>query len=386
MMTPRERFNRVIHFKKPDVLPWLESFYDETLLTWFEQGFPAEKVTSIEWSMGRKGTLLGNWPSVTGFDPYSYFGCISFYGRLLPIDIGPIPRFKQSVIGETDRYIEFLTETGAKAKRIKEYSWYSMPMFTEFPIKDRTSWERYKERLNPKDPRRYPKDWDPEGYMKNLEKYDLGPTLIRFNGFYGFGAELMGIPTFNVMFYKDPELIHEMVLHWEYYIIETLREAVETLKDQIDMVFWWEDLADRHGPCISPKLFQEYLLPHYQTVTRFLRKNKIDRIMMDSDGNIKPILDLIIEAGITGVWPLEVNSNMNALELKKIYGEKLFLIGNLDKRELAKGGVDMKREVDQKVLPLKDLGGYIPGADHLIHGEFTLKSFTEYVDYIKKLL
>lgn len=32
MMTPRERVKAVIHFKKPDVLPWIESFYDETLV------------------------------------------------------------------------------------------------------------------------------------------------------------------------------------------------------------------------------------------------------------------------------------------------------------------------------------------------------------------
>lgn len=33
--------------------------------------------------------------------------------------------------------------------------------------------------------------------------------------------------------------------------------------------------------------------------------------MMDSDGNTEPILDLVIGAGITGHWPLEVNSGMD---------------------------------------------------------------------------
>jgi len=140
----------------------------------------------------------------------------------------------------------------------------------------------------------------------------------------------MGIPTFNVTFYKAPELIHDMAEHWEHFIIETIRNAVETLKDRIDMVFWWEDMADKHGPCISPKLYKEFLLPHYKRVTRFLKKNNIDRIMMDSDGNINPVLDLIIEAGITGTWPLEVNSGMDAIAVKKKYGNKLFLAGNLD--------------------------------------------------------
>ncbi len=388
MMTPRERFKAVIKLQKPDVLPWLESFYDETILRWFREGFPVDEVTVIEWAMGRQGTMLANWPAVMGFDAYSYFGCQSFYGCLVPVDIGPIPRFKLRVLRETDRYLEILTETGAVARRFKGSSgiWYSMPMFLDFPVKDKKTWHGYKQRLDPEDVRRYPKDWEKESYIAAFEEYQKGPTVLRFNGFYGFGAELMGIPTFNLMFYKNPDLIHEMAEYWECFIIETIRNAVDTLKDQIDMVFWWEDLASRHGPNISPKLYREFLLPHYKRVTGFLNKNNVDRIMMDSDGNINPILDLVIEAGITGVWPLEANSKMDALQVKKEHSDELFLIGNLDKRELARGGAAMQSEVDKKVPILKEMGGYIPGADHLIHIEFTLKRFREYAEYIKQYL
>lgn len=387
-MTPRERFKAAVRFRKPDALPWLESFYDETVVKWFKEGLPAERVTVIEWAIGRRGTMLANWPTVMGFDPYSYFGCQSFYGCLVPVDIGPIPRFKLKAVNETDRYVDILTETGAVARRLKgsRYTWYSMPMFLEFPVKDKESWEEYKKRLDPKDPRRYPKDWDREAYVTAFEEYQKGPTVLRFNGFYGFGAELMGIPAFNLAFYKDPELVRDMAEHWEYFTVEAIRDAVETLKDRIDLVYWWEDMADRHGPCISPKLYEEFLLPRYRNVTSFLRKNKIDRIMMDSDGNVKPILDLAIEAGITGLWPLEVNAGMDAREIRRRYGEKLFVIGNLDKRELAKGGEAMRREVDSKVPELKEMGGYVPGADHLIHVEFSLEAFKEYANYLKQLL
>ena len=104
----------------------------------------------------------------------------------------------------------------------------------------------------------------------------------------------------------------------------------------------------------------EFLLPHYRKVTGFLAKNGIDRIMMDSDGNINPILDSVVDAGITGTWPLEVGSGMDAVAVRKKYGEKLFLGGNLDKRELAQGGEAMRRgglhegsnpEEDGRLLP-----------------------------------
>jgi len=388
-MTPRERVKAVIHFKKPDILPWIENFYDETIVKWFREGLNAGEITIIEWVISaRDGLLLLNWPAVLGFDPYSYFGCQNLFGCYVPIDVGPIPRFKRKVLRENERYIELMTETGAIAKRLKSarYTWYSMPMFVSFPVKNRKTWEEYKKRLNPEDPRRYPKDWHKDDYIEVFESYQAGNTILTFTGFYGFGAQLMGIENFNVLYYKDRELLEDMAEHWEYFTIETIRDAVETLKDRIDMIYWWEDMAEKHGPCISPKIFKEVFLPHYKRVTNFLKRNKIDRILVDSDGNINPILDLFVEAGLTGLWPLEVGSGMNAIDIRKKYGNKFFLIGNLDKREIVKGGEPMKREIDSKVPVLKELGGYIPGLDHLVPVEFTFEKFKEYCDYLKKYL
>jgi len=45
----------------------------------------------------------------------------------------------------------------------------------------------------------------------------------------------MGIPTFNLRFYKDPELIHDMIYYWEYFTVESIRPAVGALKDKIDL-------------------------------------------------------------------------------------------------------------------------------------------------------
>mgnify|MGYP002153782609 CR=1 FL=1 len=387
-MTPRERMKNAVDFRAVDAIPWAENFYVETISRFVAQGLPAHKIAVVDWKMD-SGILL-NWPVFTGLDANSYFGCINFFGCMIVVDLAPIPRFKQRKIGEDSKYEQFVMESGARSRIVKkgsrETTWYAMPQFYSFPVSDKKSWERYKQRLDPEDPRRYPKDWDPDGYSEVLDQYDAGPTLLAMTGFYGFGAELMGIPGFNLAFYKDPELIKDMIAHWEYFTIESVREAVEALKDRIDMIFWWEDLAERHGPNISPKLYREFLLPHYKRVTEFLNKNKIHRIMMDSDGNTKPILDLVVEAGISGHWPLEVNSGMDVRTLCKQYGKKLFLVGNLDKREIAKGGEAMRNEIDSKLSIMKETGGYVAGLDHLVHVEFTFETFKEYADYLKTKL
>ncbi|MGC8850429.1 MAG: uroporphyrinogen decarboxylase family protein, partial [Candidatus Bathyarchaeia archaeon] len=111
-----------------------------------------------------------------------------------------------------------------------------------------------------------------------------------------------------------------------------------------------------------------------------------DRVMMDSDGNLYPILDLVVEARITGLWPLEVNAGMDARLVRERYGEKLFLAGNLDKRRIAEGGEAMRSEVDSKVPAMKKSGGYIPGLDHVVPLDISYKRFLEYAEYLKPIL
>lgn len=384
-MTPRERVKAAMHFRKPDMLPWSESFHDEAVNEWFSQGLSAKEVAKYGFTFS-DGRLLIGLLSFIRFDLHSYFDCLDlFSGCPVPVDVGPIPRFKERATYEDAQYLDYVLWSGARARRRKARM-YSMPMFTDFPVKDKKTWEEYRQRLNPKDPRRYPKDWEKDSYIDLFEDFQRQPTVLSFNGFYGFGAQLMGIVNFNLAFHTDPELIHSMVQYWEYFTIETIRDAVETLKGRIDLVFWWEDMADKHGPNISPKFCREFLLSHYKKVTGFLNRNSIDRIMMDSDGNMNPCLDFLVEAGITGTWPLEVNSGMDARLVKKKYGNKLFLAGNLDKRELVKGGEAMRREIDSKVLILKETSGYIAGADHLIGIEFSYDRFREYEEYLKKQL
>ena len=120
MMTSRERIRAVINFQKPDVLPWCEKFFDETVVKWFGEGLPAEEVVVIDWEVRAGSVSLLNWPIVKGFDPYAYFGCYNYSGLSVPLDLGPIPRFRQKVIEETERYADFLTQTGAVARRFRQ--------------------------------------------------------------------------------------------------------------------------------------------------------------------------------------------------------------------------------------------------------------------------
>jgi len=98
------------------------------------------------------------------------------------------------------------------------------------------------------------------------------------------------------------------------------------------------------------------------------------------------MIPLLLEGGITGTWPLEVNSNMDAVAVRRKYGQRLLLMGNIDKRALSKGRAAIEKEVKSKLPYLKDGGGYIPGVDHLVPPDISFQNFRYYSQLLKKHL
>jgi hypothetical protein len=52
---------------------------------------------------------------------------------------------------------------------------------------------------------------------------------------------------------------------------------------------------------------------------------------------------------VNGLLPLEVAGGMDAVSSSKEYGRSLRLVGNIDKRALAKGKVEIRKEVESKL-------------------------------------
>jgi uroporphyrinogen decarboxylase len=149
--------------------------------------------------------------------------------------------------------------------------------------------------------------------------------------------------------------------------------------------FWfWEDMAYNHGPLVGPELFEKFAGKYYRKVCDWLRSKGIKHIGLDSDGDIWKLIPVWVDNGINMLWPFEVQSNMDVLDVRKQYPD-LVIMGGINKKEIAKGGKEMQAEVD-RVLPLIEKGGYIPELDHSIPPDIAWPVYCEYIDYMKKQL
>ena len=360
-MTARDRFLGIARFQERETAwIWDMGMWAETLVRWKKEGMAADDYPD----------------NIFGFK----------YREKIPLNLGLLPLFDDETIEETEFYRVCVGSDGVRRREFtrrgvaEELTSLSMPQWLEFPVKDEKSWNAFKERLNPHSPARYPLNW--EGLKKMWKERDY-PLFLPGPSFYGWVRNWMGMENLALMLYDDPSLVHEMMDYLAYFYIEAVRKAVKEVK--IDCVTCWEDMAYKTASLVSPKTFRDFMLPNYKKVTDFLRTEGIDVIAVDSDGNIDELIPLWLEGGVNGVYPLEVAAGMDAVALRKKYGRDLVLIGNIDKRVLARGKKDIDEEIMRKVPYLLSKGGYFPGVDHFVPCDVPYANFAYCIQLIKGL-
>ena len=140
----------------------------------------------------------------------------------------------------------------------------------------------------------------------------------------------------------------------------------------------------KNGPLLSPDMFKKYLVPCYRKITDLLRSKGVDLIFVDSDGDVRKLLPLWLEAGVNGFLPFEVQCGMDVNYFRKEYGRDCLMMGGIDKRALITGGKDIDAEL-RRVAPLVEEGGYIPWLDHSVPPDVSYDNFLYYMDGLNRL-
>ncbi|MGB9642746.1 MAG: uroporphyrinogen decarboxylase family protein [Candidatus Ratteibacteria bacterium] len=357
-MTPRERWQNVFHFRPVDRIFNMEfGWWTDTLIRWHNEGLPQEVDT------------IGKGDLFFGFD------------RMLsvPVNLGLDPVFKTETIEETEKYIVTRDSTGVIAKQFKDGT-SSIPHYIKFPIENRSDWLEFKKRLSP-DSNRYPseKDWQE---FKKIAENCKNPVIIGGGSLFGWLRNWMGFENCLMAFYDQPDLIEEMIEYMCEFVLKVDERALNEIK--IDAVSMWEDMAFKTQPMISPALFRKYLVPRYKKLSARFRKAGIDLIFIDCDGNINELVELWLNAGINIMFPLEINSGSDPVQLRKRFGKKVLLMGGVDKKALIEGPSAIDRELE-RIKPVVEEGGYIPHVDHRVPPDVSLKNYLYYLEKKREL-
>ncbi len=380
MTSNRDRFKAIAKFQRPGEMSLLMKFnlfWSETIVNWVNEGAPQQLLDSAY-----RGRYFGFDNTYTmeeisaGLTKVSYkMGKVEKELVIPPI----VPHFETKLLEEDEDTTTIINQGGQKLRLFKNHL-ERMPMYLDQPVKDWATWKEYKKRLDPDTPERWPADWD--SYVEKVNKEDC-PVCMRGGSFFGVLREWMGLERLLYTFYDDPNLVEDMMDTMLNLGLEIIKRAVKDIK--VDFVLFWEDMAYKTGPLISPDMFRRFMMPRYRQVTDLLHKNGIDIIFVDSDGNINKLIPLWLECGVNGFWPLEVAAGNDVVTLRKEYGKDAILAGNMDKRELLKGKEAIRQEVMSKLPFLLETGGYFPGVDHEVPPGITLENYQYFINTMREV-
>ncbi len=155
---------------------------------------------------------------------------------------------------------------------------------------------------------------------------------------------LMGMTNFMMNLYSNPEFIHQvaqMMLEFNLAQLDLL------VKAGLDVLVIEDDIATTNGPMISPDHFKTFV-NHYNRQIVDKAHEKGLKVVRHSDGNLWPIMDLLLETDYDGINPLEPQAGMDMKKVKAYCGDKICLLGNIDCVDLLPSGTP--DQVEQAVI------------------------------------
>jgi uroporphyrinogen decarboxylase len=96
------------------------------------------------------------------------------------------------------------------------------------------------------------------------------------------------------------------------------------------------DYCFNSGPFLSPEQFAEFIFPYLSSLIRGYRDLGFYTIK-HTDGNIMPILDQLVEAKPHALHSLDPQAGVDIAEVKRLFGDQVALIGNVNCSSLDTG-------------------------------------------------
>lgn len=359
-LTDRERFNKILNYKPVDRCFFRGAMgaWPETIERWQEKGYSEQEIKSTL-SRGDRWEWQGGW----------------FF---------PDPPFEKKIVSEDENNILYVNHEGILMKERKDHPMSSMPQFVKFPVENREDFRKFsRERMQPDLSSRIGEDWQEKLEAYQDRDYPLIIISDRWGGFFGPLRNLVGVDNLCKLFYDDPDFLEEMMDRFADFIIAIMDKILD--HTDIDVFGFWEDMAYKNAPLISPKMVRKYMLPRYKRVVEFLKGRGVKWIALDSDGQVSSLIPIWMEAGINFLYPFEVQAGMDVIQVRQEYGRELRMFGGVNKRPLIKGEDAINRELE-RIAPLIGDGGYIPMLDHSVPPDIPFENYRYYLDKLYEIL
>jgi len=188
---------------------------------------------------------------------------------------------------------------------------------------------------------------------------------VHLNDVFSIPRYLAGFENLLMALVEEPELVRGLV---KLSVDMNLAMARECARHGADFVFTGDDYASTERPFMSPKAFREFFYPGLKQVVAGFHEAGLP-VIKHTDGNIRPLLDMILDSGIDCLDPIDPIAGMDIAEMKSRYGDRVALKGNVDcAHTLTFGSVrEVVEETREVIRKAGEGGGLILSSSNSIH-------------------
>lgn len=274
-------------------------------------------------------------------------------------------------------------ETGARERRFANNNdLYAMPEFQTYHVRDRKSWEFYRERTAPRGLR------PPAEVEADVAAFDPGgrPVSLHVGSpwtTWGLVRDLMGPERACTIMYDDPGLAREIIATGLADFEDYTAPLIERLRP--DIVQATEDICYNHGMLISPRHFEEFCSPYYRRAAEVARDCGVTMFAVDTDGHVMQCVPLFARAGVNAMFPFEAKANNDLFALREQH-PTMILMGWLEKEVVNAGKAHLlETEIMSKVPALLARGRYFPNGDHSLQPLVTFESLCRFMTLLHEV-
>ena len=187
----------------------------------------------------------------------------------------------------------------------------------------------------------------------------------------------------NTLFWMGmyPDRFGEQINRIGQFYLDCLKAQIKASDGLIDGMVIWGDVAYSKTMFFDPEYWRTYFKPWVNAMIKECHQHNLP-VIYHGCGNVELIFEDFIEMGLDAYNPLEAKAKMDAVELKRKYGDKIGYCGNSNIQVWETGDKkQIKKEVLRKLNAAKG-GGFIFQSDHSVSSAVSGETY----DYIVGLV
>jgi uroporphyrinogen decarboxylase len=192
-----------------------------------------------------------------------------------------------------------------------------------------------------------------------------GAVVLNLRDGFSDMRDLLGYEDAMVLLMLEPGHFAAMLDRVVEYNLALARAAVR--RYGIEIIATTDDVANASGPLIRPAVYFDRIGPAFRKVIRGYRDLGCF-VIKHCDGDVRPFADFWVDCGISALDPIDPTGGLEMAAMKKAYGDRICLKGNIDCAGVLQYGTEEEVEAAVRAcLRAGGPGGLILSSSNSIH-------------------